>query len=186
VRRQAHGRDINMLLSQALTWRDDGVSPKALQKMYGRSISVRAPGHFMSELARKAERAGGQRQIIEVRRLKTSQYDHTTDTFTKKALCERWHVFGDGSGRAHRDIYSAFLVRHVSPGAIRHQPDTLARAWSELAPLLHEAGWAQDKLQSDGPSGLVTRVGSPARRSGSLESSGKRNAMSSAEGAALV
>jgi hypothetical protein len=184
VRKQAHGRDINMLVSKALIWRDDGVSPKALQKMYGRSIGVRAPGHFMDELARKAERAGGQRQIIDVRRLKTSQYDHTTDTFTKKALSERWHVFGDGSGRAHRDIYSAFLARHASPGEVRHQPETLARAWSELASVLHEAGWAQDKLRSDGPSGRVTRVGSPTRQSGSLESSEKRNAMS--KGTALV
>lgn len=54
--------------------------PKALQTCYGRSVSVRAPGQFMSELTLKAERAGVQRQIIHVRRLKMSRYDHTTDT----------------------------------------------------------------------------------------------------------
>ncbi|TXC79095.1 hypothetical protein [Paraburkholderia azotifigens] len=42
VRRQAHGRDTNFLLSKARVWRDDGVSLKALQKRYGRSVSVRA------------------------------------------------------------------------------------------------------------------------------------------------
>ena len=65
VRRQAHGRDINDLLSKARTWRDDGVSPKALQKRYGRNVSVRAPRDFMSKLTRKAERAGGQQQVID-------------------------------------------------------------------------------------------------------------------------
>jgi hypothetical protein len=80
------GRDTNFLLGRVRTWRDDGVSPKALQKRYGRSISVRAPGHFTSELTRKAERASGQRQIIDVRRLKTIQYDHTADTFTPDPL----------------------------------------------------------------------------------------------------
>lgn len=58
----------------------------------------------MSELPRKAERAGGQRQIIDVRQLRTSQYDHTTHTFTKKALSQRQYMFGDGRGRVQRPL----------------------------------------------------------------------------------
>ncbi|WP_341318703.1 hypothetical protein WN982_27250 [Paraburkholderia sp. IMGN_8] len=149
VRRQAHGRDTNLLLSKARTWRDDGVSPKALQRRYGRSISVRAPGHFMSELTRKADRAGGQRQIIDVYRLKTSQYDHTTDTFRKKKLSERRHVFGDGRGRVQRDLYSAFLARNSEGNT--HQPPVLEKAWHELASLLQQAGWYDIKPQEAGP-----------------------------------
>ncbi len=100
VGKQAHGRDTNFLLSKPWVWRDDGVSPKALQGRYGRSVSVCAPGHLISEPTRKAERAGGQRQIIDVRQLKTGQYDHSTDTFKKKPLSQRQHVFGGDRGVA--------------------------------------------------------------------------------------
>ena len=98
-RANAHGRDINNLLSRARKFRHDNVSVKSLQKNYGRSVGARAPGHFMSELLRKAERAGGYSQSINVRQLKTSQFDHSTGQFRKKTLSERWHVFGDGRGR---------------------------------------------------------------------------------------
>jgi putative transposase len=148
VRVNAHGRDINFLLSQALDWRDDGVSPKALQRMYGKSISVRAPGHFMSELTRKAARAGGARTKIEVRSLKTSQYDHPTDTFQKKKLSERWHVFRDGRGRVQRDIYSAFLARN-SDGKT-YQPCVLETAWQALAPTLRVTGWYEPQVARGG------------------------------------
>jgi predicted RNA binding protein YcfA (HicA-like mRNA interferase family) len=111
--------------------------------MYGRSIGVRAPGNFMSALTRKAARAGGQRQVIDVRRLKTSQYDHSTGTFTKKSLAERWHVFGDGGGRVQRDVYSAFLARNSEENT--YQPLTLQRAWQDVASVLQQAGWYEPK-----------------------------------------
>ena len=60
-RANSHGSDINDLLSVARTWRHDNVSVLSLQKNYGRSMSLRAPGRFMSELKRKAERACGER-----------------------------------------------------------------------------------------------------------------------------
>ena len=109
----AHGRDINILLGKARSFRHDNVSVRSLQKNYGRSVGARAPGHFMSELLRKAERAGGSSKSINVRQLKTSQFDHSTGEFHKKTLSERWHVFGDGRGRIQRDVYSAFLALHV-------------------------------------------------------------------------
>jgi putative transposase len=171
VRKNSHGRDINNLLSKARTWSDDGVSPKALQKRYGRSVGVRAPGNFMTELTRKADRAGGQRNVIDVFVLKTSQYDHSTDTFKKKKLSERWHVFGDGRGRVQRDIYSAFLARN-SEGTT-HQPLALEKAWHELASLLQQAGWYVTKPQE---AGLASpRTDFAVRQSGSPESPGRCN-----------
>ena len=170
VRNQTHGRDTNFLLSKAAVWRDDGVSPKALQKMYGRSVSVRAPGHFMSALTRKAARAGGQRQVIDVRRLKTSQYDHSTNTFRKKSLSERWHVFGDGRGRVHRDLYSAFLARNTEGNT--HQPLTLEKAWQELASFLRQAGWCDTKTQGADVSSRA-RTDFAVRQSGSSVISGQ-------------
>lgn len=155
VRAHAQGRDTNLLLSKARSWKDDGVSPKALQKRYGRSISVRAPGAFMNTLTRKAERAGGGRHIIEVRALKTSQYDHTTHDFVKKPLSQRWHVFRDGRGRVQRDVYSAFLALHAQGNT--HNPSGLDLAWGELASSLLRAGLCALKPQAV-PSG--THAGS--------------------------
>lgn len=146
-RKNAHGRDTNHLMSLATEWRDDGVSNPSLQKNYGRSVLARAPGRFMSELARKAERAGGERVIVDVRTLKTSQFDHSTNTYAKKKLSERWHAFGDGRGRAQRDVYSAFLALHAvctvdAEGEIRwaHDCARLEAAWQRLAPALVAKG----------------------------------------------
>lgn len=132
------------------------VKPRAsVQRRYGRSISVRAPGAFMNTLTRKAERAGGGRHIIEVRALKTSQYDHTTHDFVKKPLSERWHVFRDGRGRVQRDVYSAFLALHAQGNT--HNPSGLDLAWEELASSLLRAGLCALKPQAV-PSG--THAGS--------------------------
>lgn len=142
-RNNAHGRDINILLAKARSFAHDNVSVKSLQKNYGRSVGARAPGHFMSELQRKAERAGGASSSVNVRQLKTSQYDHSTQTFTRKTLSERWHVFGDGRGRVQRDVYSAFLARNASSKADEdgvpnwfYETPVLDAAWVRLEPAL--------------------------------------------------
>lgn len=157
VRANAHGRDINRLLSKALNWRDDGVSPKALQRRYGRSVQQRAPGRFMSELDRKAERAGGSRTKIDVRSLKNSQYDHPTQTFRKKKLSERWHVFGDGRGRVQRDIYSAFLAKNSAGNA--YDPVGLETAWQALAPVLGAAGLYEPQGSNSGQAASAVSPG---------------------------
>lgn len=162
TRKTAHGRYINFLLSKALHWRDDGVSPRALQRRYGKSVGARAPGRFMTELTRKAERAGGSRTIIDVYRLKTSQYDHATDSFRKKALSERWHEFGDGRGRVHRDIYSAFLALHCEGST--YQPRHLEHRWQALESVLRAAGWYEPSSIEATPSGPRYRGTSPEVR----------------------
>lgn len=146
-RANAHGRDINLLLERARHFRHDGVSVKSLQRNYGRSIGARAPGHFMSELQRKAESAGGNSSSVNVRHLKTSQYDHSTGLYTKKSLSERWHVFGDGRGACQRDVYSAFLALHATQTADEdgvltwaHDRALLERAWQALEPALRAKG----------------------------------------------
>jgi hypothetical protein len=125
----------------------------------------------MDELTRKAERAGGQRQIIDVRRLKTSQYDHSTDTFEKKPLSQRQHVFGDGRGRVQRDLYSAFLARNTE--GTTHQPPALEKAWHELASLLQQAGWYVIKPQEAGFAS--PRTDFAVRQSGLPESPARSN-----------
>lgn len=167
-RAQSHGRDINALLGKARVFRHDGVSAKALQKHYGRSIAARAPGRFMRELQRKAERAGGGSTRIDVRVLKTSQYDHSTGACTKKTLSERWHVFGDGRGRCQRDVYSAFLALHAAhtvdaDGVIRpvHDPARLEARWRALVPALRAKGLFKDNGMGQDGAGSISRNARP-------------------------
>jgi hypothetical protein len=101
----------------------------------------------MSELERKAESAGGSSSSINVRQLKTSQYDHSTGAFVKKRLSERWHVFADGRGQVQRDVYSAFLALHVvqtvdADGVVTqaHDRALLEQCWVELEPALRAKG----------------------------------------------
>lgn len=45
--------------------------------------------------------------------MRASQYDHRSDTYKKKQLSDRWHVFRDGT-KVQRDLYSAFLISHTN------------------------------------------------------------------------
>lgn len=148
IRKTSHGKLCNFLLTQARVWQDDGVSPKALQKRYGKSVGKCAPGYLMAELTRKAERAGGERKIIDSRHLKTSQYDHTTDDFEKKPLSQRKHWFRDGRGWVQRDVYSAFLAKYAVGSS--HNSIGLATAWTEMTSLLSKAGLCDVKTRNDG------------------------------------
>ena len=147
ARQTDQGRLANRFMEHATTWRDDGVSLKWLQSMYGRSIKTKAPGQFVAAITRKAERAGASRDRQSARVLKTSQYDHTRDCAIPRKLSDRWHDFADGRGRVQRDIYSAFLARNAvrvpsdnPETGWRHDPVVLERAWQDLAPGLEECG----------------------------------------------
>jgi hypothetical protein len=165
VRRSAHGRTVNRLLTKARHWQDDGVSSLALQRSYGTSVNLRAPGLLVSELIRKAERAGGSRTIIESRTLKTSQYDHTTDDCVNKRLSDRWHVFRDGRGMVQRDLYSAFLALHVEGNT--HHPARLETAWQAMTSRLRAAGWyvPQGTMDPSGATDPTSRIGRVPRPS---------------------
>lgn len=166
-RKNAHGRDINQLQEHAMHWRHDGVSIKSLQRNYGRSVSKRAPGRFMSELKRKAESAGGSSSSVNVRQLKTSQFDHSTGNYAKKRLSQRWHVFGDSRGQVQRDVYSAFLALHAvetvdADGVVTwsHDPKRLEAAWVALEPALRarELFHPIEGASTDGPQGTGASI----------------------------
>lgn len=109
-RKTEHGKLVNSLLAQANVWNIEKLSYKAFQKMFGKSVKNRAPGYFVEHLKRKAESAGGKVVELDTWKLKMSQYDHCTKTYTKKLLSQRWHALGDGSGLIQRDVYSALLA----------------------------------------------------------------------------
>lgn len=142
-RNRSHGRLANKIIALGPVVQSEKLSYVAFQKSFGRSTKVRAAGSLMSKLARKAERAGGALKDLDTWRLKMSQYDHTTHSYTKKALSQRWHVLGDGSGVVQRDMYSAFLAFCVSTqdaGDAIH-PSHAESAWPAAQSLLGRAGW---------------------------------------------
>lgn len=142
-RARSHGNLANRILSLGNVLKSEELSYTAFQRSFGRSTKVRAAGALMATLRRKAERAGGEMIDLNTWRLKLSQYDHTTDTCTKKSLSQRWHVLGDGSGVVQRDMYSAFLAAVATKDAI-HSSRAL-EAWPVAQSLLGRAGWMQSE-----------------------------------------
>jgi hypothetical protein len=90
--KRSHGEDINRTLALGHVFKLEKLSYRAWQKCFGRSVRRRAPGTYVSQLIRKAARAGG--EVIEIDTWKTrlSQFDHKSGEYRKKKLSERWHV----------------------------------------------------------------------------------------------
>lgn len=146
-RKRSHGALANRILACGNVLQSEKLSYVAFQKSFGRSTKVRAAGSLMALLRRKAERAGGELRDLDTWSLKLSQYDHPTNTHTKKSLAQRWHALGDGSGVVQRDLYSAFLAAHVTRAAGKdaiHSSRATA-AWPAAQSLLGRAGWVRQQ-----------------------------------------
>lgn len=102
---------VNDILRHGNQIKTENVSVKGWQKRYGKAIAAKSPGFFQSELKRKAEGAGGSFYEFSTRTTALSQ-THLTGERIKKSLSERVHY--DLTGIVmHRDIFSAFLSRHI-------------------------------------------------------------------------
>ena len=167
-RKRSHGTLANRILACGNVLQAEKLSYTAFQKQFGRSTKVRAAGSLMALLRRKAESAGGELRDLDTRSLKLSQYDHTTRICTKKALSERWHVLGDGSGVVQRDVYSAFLAAHVARIALH--PSHIQEVWPAAQSLLGRAGWLRDQpvsvasLLATAPAGFGLPTPEPVAR----------------------
>ncbi len=124
-RKSLHGNLTNRVLGQGTTIHVEKLSKIAWQKMYGRSVSFRAPGMFETLLSRKAANAGGSTVEIDPYGGRLSQRC-VCRSVVKKPLSLRVHACPCGM-RVQRDVWSAFLARHSSGGT----PD-LANAREEL------------------------------------------------------
>lgn len=87
------------------------------KKRFGKSIAKKAPATFVKILKRKVIEAGGTFQEVNTFAMKASQYNHLSQTYTKKALSKRWTRL-DGKD-VQRDLYSAFLIKNTTPGLDR-------------------------------------------------------------------
>jgi hypothetical protein len=120
-RKSLHGDLANRVLGQGRTVHTERLSYRALQRRYGRSIGRRAPGQFITTLSRKAASAGGQVALIETRTTRLSQAC-VCGAVASKPLSQRTHRCGCGA-EVDRDVFSAFLIRHVDPQVHPHLLD---------------------------------------------------------------
>lgn len=141
ARKRDHGNLANRVMALGNVIQTEKVSIKAWQRRYGKAIKSSAPSMFFSLLQRKAERAGGAFIELDTWKLKLSQYDHATDTYTKKKLSTRWHTLGDGSGVVQRDIYSAWLAQQCVNHAVLGTQHQLIERWAGVKTLLAQTPW---------------------------------------------
>ena len=161
-RKRDHGTLANQILALGTVVQMEQLSYTSLQRGFGRSVQVRAPGMFVSLLRRKAESAGGAVVELNTRVLKMSQYDHVTDSCTKKPLHQRWHPLGGLLGAdptrvwVQRDCYSALLAQQVVPGET-HAPIQVRKHWTTVELRWREAGVCVMVPSASGvPSGAPT------------------------------
>jgi transposase len=136
-RKSLHGELVNEILRNGNVIKLEKLSYKAFQKLFGKSVGKRAPGMFVSHLKSKAERAGGQVVEIPTYSTKLSQTCQCGQV-KKKKLHERVHSCECGIV-AQRDLYSAFLAKHIEPDTFVLQVSQLLDNW-QSAELRRESG----------------------------------------------
>jgi putative transposase len=120
-RKSLQGNLANRVLSQGKLIHTEKLSYLAFQRRYGRSVGRRAPGMFIAILSRKAASAGGKMAMINTSTTRLSQAC-VCGAVAKKALSQRTHRCACGV-EADRDLFSAFLIRHVDPEVHPHLLD---------------------------------------------------------------
>ena len=151
-RRKLHGSLINHLLTQASLIKMEDLSVKVLQrhsrevrinpktnrpfskKRFGKSIFRAAPSAFRQALLNKANQLGVEVQVISPQHLRPSQYNHVTQTFEKKPLSTRLFDLSPEWTGVQRDLYSAFLIRHVEQGV--YQKEALSADFPQFYDLM--------------------------------------------------
>jgi hypothetical protein len=118
VRRQSHNKLANQIISLGNEFYVETMDFKNLQaksinngKRFGKSLGNKAPSMFLTILNNKLKWNNTKIFKINTYKIKASQYNHITNEFKKKELCERWNNFGEY--KIQRDLYSAFLIMNV-------------------------------------------------------------------------
>ncbi len=137
-RKSLHGELVNDILRSGDVFKLEKLSYKAFQKLFGSSVGKRAPGMFVSHLKNKAERAGGKVVEIPTHSTKLSQTCQC-GRVEKKSLKQRVHQCECGV-TAQRDLYSAFLAKHISPDTFVLQVSQLLDDWHSAESRL-QAAW---------------------------------------------
>lgn len=128
-RKQSHNILANYILTLGLDVRVESMSFKGLQKRakettvnektkkfnkkkrFGKSISRKAPSMLITIINNKLKYLDLNIKKIDTYSVKASQFEHFTETYTKKPLSKRWNNFKQGN--IQRDMYSAFLIMNT-------------------------------------------------------------------------
>ncbi|MEI2581352.1 transposase [Scytonema sp. PRP1] len=155
-------RVVNEILRHGKHIKTENVSVKGWQKRYGKAISAKSPGFVQSELKRKAESANGSFIKFSTQKTALSQ-THLDGRRIKKSLSERVHRDITGIPEHHRDLFSAFLSRHVNQDKLMLRD--AQNEYLRLEPVLLEAYQRHltrkqvspsESRQSDSPSERVS------------------------------
>ena len=106
-RKSLHGKLSNEIIRMGNDFGTEKISMKWFQKLFGKSVGIRAPGMLVSGVKRKAERAGGLFQEMNTNATKLSQIC-ICERQKKKTLSNRVHDCECGV-HAQRDLFSAYL-----------------------------------------------------------------------------
>lgn len=130
-RRKLQGQLVNLLISQASSIKIEELNVKGLQrrsrdirinpktnrpfskKRFGKAVFRAAPSAFRTALETRASQLGINFEVISPKNVKPSQYNHITQTFEKKSLSTRVYDLSDDYPNVQRDLYSAFLIKHI-------------------------------------------------------------------------
>jgi hypothetical protein len=133
-RKKLQGQLITHLVSQASVIKIEELNVKSLQrrakdirinpktnrpfskKRFGKSIFRAAPSAFREALKTKAKQLGIEVVMISPKDVKPSQYNHISQIFEKKLLSTRIFDLSSEWAGIQRDLYSAFLIRHIEDG----------------------------------------------------------------------
>ncbi len=146
-RRSLHGQLINRILSYGDTIKLEKLSYRYLQKTYGKSVQMRSPGLFASELKRKTNDAGGKAVEFATKSTKLSRVC-ICGTVREKGLSQRWHICDCGIGPVQRDLFSAWLATFVEAGKL--DADQARLAWSGVDARLQAASRAIQPTMGQG------------------------------------
>ena len=151
-RKSLHGQMVNSILTEGDVFKLEKLSYKAFQKLFGKSCGLRAPGMFVAHLKRKAENAGGQVVEFPTYNTKLSQTCQC-GRVKKKSLKQRVHQCQCGV-RAQRDLYSAFLAKHIDPEVNVLQVNQVLSAWCSVESRLW-AAWRTATINQPATGGLL-------------------------------
>ncbi len=112
-RKSLHGYLVNSLVRLGNRIQIEKTSFRGWQKLYGKSVNLRAPGMFYEHLKRIVAKTGGTLREVGTFKTRLSQYCHGCKTYHKKPLSQRWHQCPCGIGPVQRDLYSAFLLAYL-------------------------------------------------------------------------
>jgi transposase len=133
-RKSLHGKLVNDLVRVGNHLQIEHTSFQGWQKLYGKSVALRAPGMFVAHLRRTVAKTGGTLREVGTSSTRLSQYCHGCQTYVKKPLSQRWHQCSCGVGPVQRDLYSAFLLAYLP--AAETIPSIAHEEWEGAEPRL--------------------------------------------------